>query len=132
MFIIVAAQVVIVPDEQVVNVIRGNTALLRVFYSSTIPILPSNLRWFDPSNNSIPSGIRQSLMNSNQVLQINNAVPKDNGKYMISIIMKQTFGQVSLVTSTMISLNVTGKLYSIYARCFKINISPIFLHCLPL
>jgi len=128
MFIIVVALVAIVPAEQVVTVNKGDTALLRVFYSSTIPILQSNLNWFDPSNNSIPSGIRQYLMDSNQVLLIKNAAPKDNGNYMISIVKLRGFGQLSLVTSTMITLNVIGKLYSVYARCFKINIFPIFLY----
>jgi len=128
MFIIVAALVGIVPDEQVVTVNRGTTALLRVFYSSTIPILLSNLKWFDPSNNPIPSGTRQSLVDSNQVLLIKNAAPEDNGNYMISILTVR----VPLVTSTMITLNVIGKLYSVYVRRFKINIFPIFLQCLPL
>jgi len=68
-------------------------------------------------------------MESNEVLQINSVLQEDNGTYMISIKQNVT-GQGLLSTSTVISLNVLGKLNCVHGTSLKYNYYIFFFQSL--
>ena len=91
------------------SVRRGSTASLRVHYSAVIAIDASNLMWSNPRSRRISNSSRYSLEEFNEVLTITNTDVQDYGVYMVAI-SRHLFGNTFLNVSTMITLNVQGKL----------------------
>jgi len=94
--------------EATVSVMRGSTALLRIYVSSTLSIIESDIVWMDPKLRVITSSSRHTLVDSNTGLRITNTEVEDNGMYSIAI-NKRLFGSNFLNVSTAIALNVQGK-----------------------
>ena len=91
------------------SVRRGSTASLRVHYSAVIAIDASNLMWSNPRSRRISNSSRYSLEEFNEVLTITNTDVQDYGVYMVAI-SRRLFGNTFHNASTMITLNVQGKL----------------------
>ena len=105
------APLAICPAESMYSVQQSLTALLRVYTSGVPAVTESEITWYDPRNHEIPSSSRQSLVESNRALRILNAGVEDNGMYTIAI-SRHIFGSIFLNASTMIILNIQGKIIS--------------------
>ncbi len=94
--------------EATVSVKRGLSALLRIYFSSKINIVASDIVWRDPKSRVISSSSRHTLVDSNTVLRITNTEVEDTGMYSISI-NKHLFRKAYIRASTTIALNIQGK-----------------------
>jgi len=102
-----AASVVIYPIERDIEVQKGNSALLTVYFSATFSISGSNIMWLDPRSRVIQTSTRFFLMESNSMLNISVIELGDAGKYTITI--SKEVGGTLHNSSTEIMLNIQCK-----------------------
>ena len=103
------------PSEPVVLVMEGDSAELRIRYSTTYLHDKVNIEWFlgaKSESNRVLASTRVTLMENNTVLRIDGVTGQDTGSYIASVALLR--GAYFRTGGTIIKLDILGKFIYIY------------------
>ena len=118
----------VVPAKPVVLVTEGDSAVLRVWYSTIYLNTKINIKWFlgaKNESNRVLSSTRVTLMENNAVLRIDGVTGHDVGSYVISVVLTRR-GNNNITEETSIKLDILGK-FRYYWAANKLVINKILL-----